>query len=153
MSSEMAQHHPSGICHMNHTPEILVQRFAEHDAFAREVGVELLDVSQGYARVKLDLTDTHRNSFGTIHGGVIFTLSDVAFAIAANSHGTVAMAINVSISYLKAVTEGTLYAEAREVSRNPKLGTYTVDVTNEAGEQIATFHGMTYRKKDPIPNK
>jgi acyl-CoA thioesterase len=138
---------------MNQTPEILGQRFAQHDAFAKEVGVELLDVSQGYARVKLDLTDKHRNSFGTVHGGVIFTLADAAFAIAANSHGTVAMAINVSISYLKAVTEGTLYAEANEISRNPKLGTYVVDVTNEAGERIATFHGMTYRKKDPIPGR
>jgi acyl-CoA thioesterase len=138
---------------MNQTPEILGQRFAQHDAFAKEVGVELLDVSQGYARVKLDLTDKHRNSFGSVHGGVIFTLADAAFAITANSHGTVAMAINVSISYLKAVTEGTLYAEANEISRNPKLGTYVVDVTNEAGERIATFHGMTYRKKDPIPGR
>jgi acyl-CoA thioesterase len=136
---------------MNQTPEILGQRFAQHDAFAREVGVKLLDVSQGHAKVKLDLTDKHHNSFGTVHGGVIFTLADVAFAIAANSHGTVAMAINVSISYLKALTEGTLYAEANEISRNPKLSTYAVDVTNGAGERIATFHGMTYRKKDPIP--
>jgi acyl-CoA thioesterase len=136
---------------MSQTPKILGQRFAQHDAFAREVGVELLDVSQGHAKVKLDLTDKHRNSFGTVHGGVVFTVADVAFAIAANSHGTVAMAINVSISYLKAVTEGTLYAEANEISRNPKLSTYAVDVTNEVGERIATFHGMTYRKKDPIP--
>jgi acyl-CoA thioesterase len=73
------------------------------------------------------------------------------FAVAGNSHGTVAMAINVSISYLKAVTEGTLYAEAKEMSLNPKLGTYHVTVTNEAGELVATFQGMTYRKKDPIP--
>ncbi len=132
-------------------PETVGQRFARQDAFANEVGIELLDVSQGYARLKLDLTDTHRNSFGTVHGGVIFTLADAAFAIAANSHGTVAMAINVSISYLKAVTEGTLYAEAKELSLNPKLGTYEVTVTNADGERIATFHGMTYRKKDPIP--
>ena len=61
------------------------------------------------------------------------------------------MAINVSISYLKAVTDGTLYAEAKEISLNPKLGTYNVTVTNDAGDLIAMFQGMTYRKKDPIP--
>ena len=121
------------------------------DLFASDVGIELLEVSQGYARLKLELMEKHCNSFGTAHGGVIFTLADAAFAIAANSHGTVAMAINVSISYLKAVSQGTLYAEAKELSLNPKLGTYEVAVTTADGERIATFHGMTYRKKDPIP--
>ncbi len=132
------------------TPEIIGQHFAHQDAFARELGIELLEVSPGYARVKLELSKKHHNSFGTAHGGVIFTLADAAFAIAANSHGTLSMAINVSISYLKAVNEGTLYAEAKEISLNPKLGTYEVAVTTADGERIATFHGMTYRKKDPI---
>ena len=133
------------------TPKVIGQRFAQQDAFANEIGIELLEVSEGYAKLKLDLTENHRNSFGTVHGGVIFTLADAAFAVAANSHGTVAMAINVSISYLKAVSDGTLYAEAQEISLNPKLGTYEVAVTNAQGERIATFHGMTYRKKDPVP--
>lgn len=153
MQSELKilRHHLLACHNMGQQSEIIGRQFAAHDAFAKDIGVELLDVSQGYAKVKLDLAGKHRNSFSTIHGGVIFTLADVAFAIAANSHGTVAMAINVSISYLKAVTQGTLYAEAKEVSLNPKLGTYVVDVTDAAGEHIATFHGMTYRKKDPIP--
>lgn len=125
--------------------------FSKNDNFAKELGIELLEASQGKAKAKLHITERHLNSFKTVHGGVIFSLADFVFAVAANSHGTVAMAINVSISYLKAVTEGTLFAEAEEASLNPKLGTYAVRVIDENDELVATFQGMTYRKKDTIP--
>jgi acyl-CoA thioesterase len=119
------------------------QLFSKNDMFAEHVGFELLEASKG--------TEKHLNSFKTVHGGVIFSLADFVFAVAANSHGTVAMAINVSISYIKAVTGGTLFAEAEEVSLNPKIGTYSVCVTDERSDLIATFQGMTYRKKEKIP--
>jgi acyl-CoA thioesterase len=127
------------------------QLFSKNDTFAKYLGIELLEVSPGRAKAKLTITEQHLNSFKTVHGGLIFTLADFVFAVAANSHGTVAMAISVSISYLKAVIGGTLFAEAEEVSLNPKLGTYSVRVTDESGDIVATFQGMAYRKKDPIP--
>ena len=127
------------------------QLFSAYDTFAKHVGIELLEGLPGKAKAKLTLADHHLNSFKTVHGGVIFTLADFVFAVAANLHGTVAMAINVNISYLKAVTEGTLFAEAEEVSLNPKLGTYAVRVTDAKGDIIATFQGMVYRKKETIP--
>jgi len=86
----------------------------------------------------------------SVHGGAIFALADLVFAAASNSHGTVAVAINANISFLKASAGGTLFADAREISKNPKLGTYTIDVTNEDGDVIAVFQGMVYRKKDKI---
>ena len=61
-----------------------------------------------------------------------------------------AVAINVSITFIKAATAGTLTAEAREVSVNPKLGTYSIQVTNDAGEVVATFQGLAYRKKESL---
>ncbi len=125
--------------------------FSTNDTFAKQVGIELLEASKGKAKARLDITEDHLNSFKTVHGGVIFTLADFVFAVAANSHGTVAMAINVSISYIKAVTGGTLFAEAKEVSLNPKLGTYSVYITDESGDLIATFQGMAYRKKEKTP--
>ena len=88
----------------------------------------------------------HLNSHGTVHGGAIFTLADAAFALASNSHGIPAAAINASISYMKSARSGTLFADAVEYSKNPKLATYTVDVTDERGEKIAIFQGMVYRK-------
>lgn len=116
------------------------------DAFARGAGIELIDVSPGHARVKMDVNEMHKNSHGTVHGGAIFTLADAAFALASNSHGIPAAAINASISYMKAARSGSLYAEAVEYAKNPKLATYTVDVTDESGEKIAIFQGMVYRK-------
>jgi acyl-CoA thioesterase len=123
------------------------QLFAANDNFAQSLGIELLEVSPGKAKAKLAITERHLNSFKTVHGGALFSLADFVFAVVANAHGTVAMAINVSISYLKAVTTGTLFAEAEEISLNPKLGTYAVRVTDENGELVATFQGMAYRKK------
>ncbi|MCX6686907.1 MAG: PaaI family thioesterase [Methanoregula sp.] len=116
------------------------------DAYAAQAGIELLEVSEGRAKVKMEIRDRHKNSHGTVHGGAIFTLADTAFALASNSHGIPAAAINAHISYVKSATSGTLFAEAEEFSLNKKIATYTVRVTNESGENIAIFQGMVYRK-------
>jgi len=121
------------------------------DYFAARNGIELVDVSPGYAKVRMTVDPMlHYNAVGTVHGGAIFTLADFAFAVASNSHGTVAMGINVSISYLKAVTEGELVAEAREAVLGPRLASYRVDVTDSAGDIVALFQGMVYRKQDKL---
>lgn len=120
--------------------------FFTKDTFARGAGIELLEVSPGKARVKMEVRAIHLNSHGTVHGGAIFTLADAAFALASNSHGVPAAAINASIAYMKSARSGTLFADAVEYSKNPKLATYIVDVTDERGEKIAIFQGMVYRK-------
>lgn len=121
------------------------------DRFAALVGIELLDVSEGYARARLALAERHLNGYDAAQGGAIFTLADLAFAAACNSHGTVAVGINVSISYVKAATAGILTAEAREVAVSARLSSCTVHVTDEAGDLVAVFQGMAYRKRDPVP--
>lgn len=120
------------------------------DQFAKHSGIELVDVSRGYARAVMPLRDMHLNGVGTVHGGAIFTLADFVFAAASNSHGTIAVAINVSISYVKAAINGTLTAEAEEESINPKLATYRVRVTDDSGDLVASFQGMVYRKKESL---
>ncbi len=125
--------------------------YFKRDRFAEHVGIELLEVSEGRAVARLAIQERHLNTIRTVHGGAIFALADFAFAAASNSHGTVAVGINVSISYVKAATSGVLTAEARETSLNPRLATYTVDVKDEQGDLVAIFHGMVYRKKDPLP--
>lgn len=120
--------------------------FFANDAWAQETGIEMMEVSTGTSKVRMLIADRHRNSHGTVHGGAIFTLADTAFALASNSHGIPAAAINAHISFVRSVKSGTLYAEAVEFSRNPKIATYTVTVTDDAGEKIAIFQGMVYRK-------
>ena len=121
--------------------------FFSRDTFARHSGIECINVGPGTARVKMEIGDRHRNSHGTVHGGALFTLADTAFALASNSEGIPAAAINATITYMKAAREGTLYAEASEFSKNPKLATYIVTVTDSKGERIALFQGMVYRKR------
>ena len=127
-----------------------IKKFFKNDVFAEYIGIELLEVAKGRAKAKLEIKKEHLNGVNIVHGGAIYTLADLVFAVASNSHGNVAVAINGSIAYLKAVTEGTLFAEAKEVSISPKLATYKVSVTDERDNIIAIFQGTVYRKKDRI---
>lgn len=122
------------------------ERFFSGDAYARQAGIILAGSSPGKARVKMEIRDMHLNSHGTVHGGAIFTLADTAFAVASNTHGIPAAAINAHISYMRSASSGTLFAEAEEFALNPKLATYTVRVTDGEGVPIAIFQGMVYRK-------
>jgi acyl-CoA thioesterase len=128
-----------------------IKRFFKKDKFAERANIKLLSVAPGQARAKMMLHPHHLNGYGTVQGGAIFTLADFAFAAASNSHGNVAVAINVSITFMKAGTTGTLWADAREVSKNFKLGSYTVEVKDDQGELVAVFQGLAYRKSETIP--
>ncbi len=124
----------------------LKEYFEENDKFAKKNDIKLLEVEEGYAKTAVRINDGYLNTAGVVHGGAIFTLADVAFAAASNSHGSLALAINVSISFLRAARSGTLYATAREIDRNKKLASYRVDVTDEKDRIIAIFQGMVYIK-------
>jgi acyl-CoA thioesterase len=126
--------------------------FQENDRFAKFSGIELMDVKRGYARAKMTLRKEHLNGVATGHGGAIFTLADFAFAAAVNSHGTIAVAVNAEVSFIKAVVEGDfLTAEAKEIALNPKLAVCEVKVTDQNGEIVASFQGTAYRKKQDLP--
>jgi len=123
-----------------------LKQFLNDDKFALHAGIELLEVKSGTAKVRMEIKPFHLNGVGLVHGGALFTLADFAFAAAANSHEEVAVAINASISYLKGVKAGTLYAEAEEISNNRKISVYSIKVTNEAGQLIAMFQGLAYKR-------
>ncbi len=127
-----------------------LKEFFNRDDFAKLCGIELLSASPGHAIARMQVGPQHLNGYRTVQGGAIFTLADFAFAAASNAHGRVAVAINVNISFIKAASSGTLLAEARELSANPKLATYTVNITDDANALIAVFQGMVYRKSETI---
>lgn len=124
--------------------------FQKRDQFAKYVGIELMEASEGKAKVRLKIKEHHLNGVNLVHGGAIFALADFAFAVASNSHGTLALGINANISYVKSAKDGILTAEAMEVARNAKLATYQVNITNETDDLMAIFQGTVYRKKDLI---
>ncbi|MBK1719431.1 PaaI family thioesterase [Thiocystis violacea] len=127
-----------------------IQAFFRNDRFAEYVGIELLEVAPGRARARLEIEGRHLNAVGLAHGAAIFSLADLVFAVASNSHGSVALGVNVSISYLKAARPGVLIAEAEEVSLNPRLATYLIRVTDSEEALIALFQGTVYRKREAL---
>jgi acyl-CoA thioesterase len=133
---------------MNH--EQIVQRIRQ-DPFARHLGIDLLEVGDGYSRCTMTVDEQMLNFAGIPHGGAIFSLADVAFGAASNSHGQLAVALNVSISYVAAVPAGTrLYAEATEESLGRRTALYRLAVTAEDGALIALCQGTVYRKNQML---
>ena len=120
------------------------------DQFAERCNIELLSITPGRASARMTLHPHHLNGIGTVQGGAIFTLADFTFAAAANSHGAVSVAVNASITFMKAAGAGTLWAEARELAMNFKIGTYSVEIKDDQGDLVAHFQGLAYRKKEKV---
>lgn len=136
---------------MDITTKEKLKAYFTGDKFAELTGVNIVEIGIGSCKTMLQIDKHHLNAAGVIQGGAIFTLADVAFAVAANSHGQLALAINATISYLQGRSKGDiLYAEARELSPPKKLATYEVVVTDEDEEIIAKFTGTVYRKKEML---
>ncbi len=116
------------------------------DAFSQWMGLEVMSVGAGTCRLKFVVKPEMLNGFGIIHGGAVFAASDSAFAFACNSHGRIAVALDVSITFTRAATVGdTLYVEALELHLGYKTSVYEIRTTNEAGELVALFKGTAYR--------
>lgn len=127
-----------------------LKAFFSNDQYARLTGVEIIEAGKGYCKAMLKIEEKHLNAARVIQGGAIFTLADLAFAVASNSHGQLALAVNVNITFLKGASTGTLYATATELADPKRLGAYDVLVKNEENELIARFNGLVYRKNESI---
>jgi acyl-CoA thioesterase len=118
------------------------------DPWAQALGIEFLDLRQGYCKVSLRLQPHMVNFQGYPHGGVIFSLADVAFGAACNSHGEPAVALTVTISYLAAAKpQTTLFAEGREIKQGRTAGFYEIAVSTEDGRPVAALHCVAHRVK------
>jgi acyl-CoA thioesterase len=117
------------------------------DAASAMLGMELVDVGSGRARVSMVVRTDMVNGHDLCHGGIIASLADSAFALACNSHGAATVAAGFSIDFLQPGRLGqTLYADAREVSLRGRSGIYDVTVRADhptAGEVIAEFRGRS----------
>lgn len=128
--------------------EFLTEKVAA-EPYARHLGMRLLRVDVGYALVEMDFDETKRNIFGLAHGGAVFSLIDEAFEVASNSHGIMAVALNMNVTYMAAPKLGTiLRAEAVEIHRTVRTASYQIRVTDAHGTLIALCQALVYRKKD-----
>lgn len=120
------------------------------EPFARLMNIRLVEVDDGYALCEMEYTGVMDNIHGMAHGGAIFSLIDEAFEISSNSHGSIALALNMNVTYIKPAIRGEiLRAESREVSRGNKTATYQITVRDSDG-LVATCQALVYRKKDPL---
>lgn len=129
----------------------VVQHMMQHDAFSQWLGIEVLEVAEGYSKIRMTLRDEMLNGFGIIHGGVAFSLADSAFAFACNNRNNLSVALDTSITFTKATMPGdTLTAEAKEVHNGRSTGLYLITIINQKGEQVAHFKGTCFRTGKPL---
>lgn len=126
-----------------------LDELVDEDPFSQSLGIELVDHGPGYAVTELDVTDEMLNFHGIVHGGVVYTLADTAFAVAGHSRGDESVALEVNVSYLEPADPGTtLRASAEEVQGTRRTGTYEVTVKNEEDTLLAILRGRSYKFDD-----
>ena len=120
------------------------------DAYANWIGATIEAIDRGYSRVSLVVTESMLNFHGMTHGGIIFSLGDIAFAAASNSHGQTAVALNVNMSFVRPTGVGDhLIAEAQEVNLGGATALYDIVVTEKNSHQlVAKSQGIVYRKRE-----
>ncbi len=122
------------------------------EGYAGKMGLKLVELSTGGAVVEMVPRKDDENIFGMVHGGAIFSLIDEAFQVSCNSHGRVAVALNVNVVFhAPPAFNQTLRAESREQHRSKKTATYHITVIDEAGTLIATCQALAYRKRESLP--
>jgi acyl-CoA thioesterase len=124
----------------------VVSHMMENDFFSQWMGVEVLEVKEGYSKIKMTIRKEMVNGFGIVHGGLPFSLADSAFAFACNNRNNLSVALDVTITFTKPVNVGdTLTAEAKEIHNGRSTGVYLISVFNQKNEQVALFKGTCFR--------
>jgi len=136
---------------MNPTPVEVVNHMMEHDLFSRWLGIEVLEVREGYSRIKMNVRPEMINGFGIVHGGIAFSLADSAFAFACNNRNNLSVALDTAINFLKPVHVGDeLTAEAKELHNGKSTGLYHISILNQNDHFVAQFKGTCYRTGKPL---
>lgn len=137
---------------MNETIRKAIFKQVADEPFAKKFGLQLIEVQGGYAKVEMVFSSDLENMFGMAHGGALFALIDEAFEAASNSHGTMAVALNMNINYLASPAKGSkLTAEAKEINKTKKTAAYDIVVTDDNHNIIAACQALVYRMEKPLP--
>ena len=119
--------------------------YFQNDRYAKFSNIKIVDVDEGYCKVKMIIEDKHLNALDIVHGGAIFTAADFAFAVASNSRGIASVSINSSITFFRPPKTDTVYAEATEINNGKTLAYYKVNVYDSENNKIADFSGTVFR--------
>ena len=138
---------------MDETVKIAITQAVKREPFAQALKMELTELEDGYSVVRMvNDPDKMNNIYDRAHGGALFGLIDEAFETAAQTGGTIAVALNVNITYVASPRPGVvLEAEARQISQTKKTAVYEIKVTDQDNSLIATCQALAYRTGKPIP--
>ena len=121
--------------------------FFLHDEFARQNGIEIVEIAEGYARTQVRIEPRHLNAEGHVQGGVLFTLADLAFAAATNSHGTLTVTSTANITFVRGATGSLISAQAQKLVNHHHLPFCEVRIIDDSGNLLAIFTASGYRKE------
>lgn len=128
------------------SPQEVFDIMWKNDSFSNLLGLEVDEVGMGYCRLHYTVTGFMMNGWGYLHGGVMFSAADSAFAFACNSQGRVSVALDVAVTYTRPVQAGeVLSVETAEVYLGNKTSVYEIKTVNEKGETVCVFRGTAYR--------
>jgi len=126
-------------------PQAIVNKMFDQDAFSQWLGIEIVDVSDGYCQLKMTVRNDMLNGFKIAHGGIAYSLADSALAFASNSNGKKSLSVETSISHTISVKGGDkLTATTEELSISDKIGIYHITITNQENQEVAFFKGTVY---------
>lgn len=124
----------------------VVSHMMQHDRFSQWLGIEIVEIKEGYSKIKMTIREEMVNGFGIIHGGIAFSLADSAFAFACNNRNVLSVALDTSINFIKPVHTGdVLVAEAKELHNGKSTGLYQISIRNQKDHEVAVFKGLCYR--------
>jgi acyl-CoA thioesterase len=124
----------------------VVEKMMQDDLFTQWMQIKIMEIREGYSKIQMQLRDEMVNGFNVIHGGIIFSFADSAFAFACNNRNNLSLALDVSISFNKTARPGdTLTAEAKEIHNGSGTGLYIITVTNQNEKHVALFKGTCFR--------
>ena len=127
-------------------PGSVVDHMMENDFFSQWLGIEVLEIKEGYSKIKMTVRKEMVNGFGIVHGGIPFSLADSAFAFACNNRNNLSVALDTSINFVKPVHVGDmLTAEAKEMHNGKSTGLYHISITNQHNHIVAHFKGLCFR--------
>lgn len=130
----------------NPLPAQVVDKMMKDDLFSQWLGITVIEVTEGYSKIKMTVRPEMINGFGIVHGGVAFSLGDSAFAFACNNRNNLSVALDTSINFTKPVHVGDeLTAEAKEIHNGKSTGLYHITITNQRDHVVAVFKGTCFR--------
>ena len=124
----------------------VVAHMMQSDLFSQWLGIEIVEIKEGYSKIKMTVRKEMINGFGIVHGGIAFSLADSAFAFACNNRNTLSVALDTAINFIKPVhVDDVLTAEAKELHNGKSTGLYHITITNQKEHVVAVFKGTCFR--------